>query len=353
MMTHSNHRPTADRPPARSNATTLHALLRAFLPLAFIACAGASAVTLHAQTHAPDSLRRGLALLHIGHCNPDCFADTLYGSPGIAADGAPVVLPRLILWGQPDPALLNNPATHDSILACLGPVPLAQRRAATIISYPAWGSLAGSVAFGRYNTNDTLADMLLTVRGTVEEQQGSSVVLRDTVRCLFLFGGVLDTIDAIDLGTVTAVLGDPTPRATPFAAYVARPGIELAAPAARDLSGRMSYEIPPIILTDAPPDTTQHNTAHQGAPNALALRVFPNPAATAATITMFAMPAGAYLVEIVGADGAAVLRQDVRLDAPGDLLRTVDVARLPSGYYMARITGDGRLLIARPIIVTR
>lgn len=307
----------------------------------------------HAQTPAPDTLRRGLTLLYVGHCNPDCFADTVYGAPGIAADGAPTFLPRLILWGQPDPALLNNPATHDSIAACMGPVPLAKRRAATVITYPAWGSLAGSVAFGRYNANDSLADMLLTVWGTVEQQQGSSVVLRDTARCLFLFGGVLDSLDAIDLGAVTATLGDAAPRPTPYAAYVARPGIELAKAGARDLSGRMSYELPSIILADTPPDTSQHNATHEGTPNALALRVFPNPAATAATITAFAMPAGAYLVEIVGADGAAVLRQDVRLDVSGDLLRTVDVARLPSGYYMARITSNGRLLTARPIIVTR
>lgn len=277
-----------------------------------------------------DSLRRGLHVLFIGRCNPDCMPDTILGSPtGFLAERG--YLPRLVLWGR---SSSGGNGCQDAT------VPAALRRVYTTITYPSLPALRGSASFISLN-GDSLLDVVFVLRSTIT-LDGKT---RDSTRLVAVFGQYsMSALATIDLAAVSSTF-----IASPFIAMELRKGAQLVAPAVRDLSGRTSYELPKIDYTITPPDTASHSLpAHVAT-----VRVFPNPAATSANVEALAVPAGDYDVDVIATDGAVVVRRQVSLAVDGDLFGTLDVRRLPSGYYVVRLVRDGRSVGTYPVIVTR
>ncbi|HVZ39821.1 MAG TPA: hypothetical protein VHI13_11135 [Candidatus Kapabacteria bacterium] len=52
-------------------------------------------------------------------------------------------------------------------------------------------------------------------------------------------------------------------------------------------------------------------------------------------------------------NGAVVARFDADISAGESLLRTLDVSRLASGYYVVRIVRNGTIVGRYPVVVTR
>ena len=209
--------------------------------------------------------------------------------------------------------------------------------------------LSGSVAFQRMNA-DSLDDMILYLWSS----NGGIGESHDSTRALLIFGQEgLDTLDMLDIGAMDGF------QSSPFIAMEMRKGSELVNPAIRDISGVLSYILAPVSLDLAP---FRHDGDHaagvspsNGASSAtpLHLRVFPNPTAAAAKLSVESMPGGTYEVEIVSINGLVAHRQHVNVPTSGSLLETLDLSSLASGYYIVRLHGRSGSLGAYPVIITR
>ncbi|MBS1912883.1 MAG: T9SS type A sorting domain-containing protein [Bacteroidetes bacterium] len=309
----------------------------------FVRSAGAQSITPDNNpfAYAPDSVHHGMAVLYVGHLAPTCYADTVFG----AAD--PLTgdyLPRVIVWGRPVMPRLLSQSQRDSMTACMGGVPPGLSVPYTIVQYPAWSALHGAATFRRFNSNDTLADMMIALHGTTAAGNAQ----RDTLRTLVIFGqAALAMQPAIHLDAI------PPFQSAPFFAMDYRP--QMQAPGSRDLSGRKSYELAPVSLTVTAPDTTRHGTTPNG--DLPVMRIYPNPANDAATLEAIRVPSGEYLVEVVATSGVVVLRSTVTAHTPASVLGTLDLSHLESGYYAVRVTDTGtpggRLVGTYPVVVTR
>ncbi len=317
MMTHDHHRP--------ARVLLLFALL----------------LTGAAWTHAQplDSLRASLPIAGVYHLNFDCWPDTVLAER--TARGG--FLPRAIVWGHPKPGGGSGQGISGGVdTSCLGPIPPALRKQYTLFTYPAWEKLGGSVAFERFN-GDSLTDVFIYLRGRV--QSGSAGRWHDTVRRMVVFGQhAIDTLAAINLADV------PVFQFAPFFAMNLVEGVHLNERATRDLSGAPSYILHPVSLQVGAPGESMPQAE---APRSGTLRVYPNPAATAAGVAAARLEAGEYAVEVVGTNGRVELRRRVSVAASGALLETLDVSGLASGYYVVRVTRDGRAAGSYPIIVAR
>ncbi len=295
-----------------------------------------------AITYAPDSVHHGMAVLYVGHLAPTCYPDTVYGNADpLTGD----YLPRVIVWGCPVMPRLLSQSQRDAMTACMGGVPPGLSVPYTVVQYPAWAALHGAATFRRFNSNDTLSDVMIALHGTATVD-GTA---RDTLRTLVIFGqAALAMQPVIHLDAVAPF------QSAPFFAMDYRP--QMQAPGSRDLSGRESYELDPVSLTVTTPDTTRHGTAPADGTPAI-MRIYPNPATDAATLEAIRVPAGEYLVEVVSAGGEVVLHSTVTASAPASVLGTLDVSRLASGYYAVRVTDTGtpggQLVGTYPVVVTR
>ncbi len=313
--------------------------------LVFLASLAIAPASMRAQTL--DSLRAALPIAGVYHLNFDCWPDTVLAER--TARGG--VLPRAIVWGHPKPGGGSGQGGSGIDTSCLGPIPPALRKPFTLFTYPAWaqpGSVAsggsaasgGSVAFGGFN-GDSLTDIFFYLRGRV--QSGSAGRWHDTVRRMVVFGQhALDTLSTINLADVPAF------QFAPFFAMNLSEGVHLSERATRDLSGAPSYILHPVSLqvnapnVGAPNVPATHERAPMvGMPMAGIVRVYPNPAATAAGVEAVRLEAGEYTVEVVATNGRVELRRRVSVAASGTLLETLDVSGLASGYYVVRVTRDG------------
>ncbi len=289
------------------------------------------------RPYAPVAVRQEMQILYTGALNFDCFPDTIFGTRG--PDG--LYLPRVIVWGRPTAANPNGERNADA--ACLGPIADSVKIPFTLVQYPSWGNLRGCVSIQSFNP-DTLADMLFMLRGAVGEGRNQ----HDSLLSLLVFGQHgLDTHRVLNLANVGSF------QAYPFIAMQVRRGSQLVNRSSRSLSRKASYEIAPIgFIVDEPDTTTHHATAQRAA----AVRVFPNPASAEANVEALNVEAGSYDVEVAAANGMIVLHQQVEMTAGGNLLRTLDVTRLASGYYLVRLVdakGTGQAIGTYPIIITR
>ncbi|MBS1913723.1 MAG: hypothetical protein JST22_17175 [Bacteroidetes bacterium] len=279
-----------------------------------------------------DSVHAGMMVLYTGNLNFDCHPDTVWG----ARDGSFHLLPRVIVWGRPAAG-----AGSDTVDPCLDPIPDSLKRSFTRITYPEWEGLTGSAAFTRFN-GDTLTDIFLTLMG----RTGVGDQAHDTTRMVLLFGQHgLDTLSTLDIASVGVF------QYTPFVAMQMRPEIEVVDPASRDLSGRTSWELMPVDLVIQAPDSSR--TVKRGGAPAPMVRVVPNPASTTADLAATRLETGRYQVQVVGVNGAVAARFDADIAAGQSLLRTLDVSRLASGYYVLRIVRNGSIVGRYPVVVTR
>ncbi len=291
------------------------------------------------RPYAPVAVRQEMQILYTGSLNFDCFPDTIFGTRG--PDG--LYLPRVIIWGRPTTAAPAG-GRRDANAACLGPIADSVKVPFTLIQYPSWGNLRGCVSIQSFNP-DTLADMLFMLRGAVGEGRNQ----HDSLLSLLVFGQHgLDTHRVLNLANIGPF------QSYPFIAMQVRKGVQLLNRRSRSLSRAASYEIAPVGLIVDEPDTTPHHAAARAA----SVRVYPNPASAEANVEALNVDPGSYSVEVSAANGMIVLRQQADMHSGGNLLRTLDVTELASGYYVVRIvkTGEGNAGMppeTYPIIITR
>ncbi|HVZ39820.1 MAG TPA: hypothetical protein VHI13_11130 [Candidatus Kapabacteria bacterium] len=250
---------------------------RAVCALLMLLLAGALAPRAAAQTPgndapSPDSVHAGMMVLYTGNLNFDCEPDTVWGT----RDRAFHLLPRVIVWGRS----AAREGAADTADPCLDPIPDSLKRSFTRITYPDWDGLTGSAAFTRFN-GDTLADIFLTLMG----RTGTGDQAHDTTRMVLLFGQHgLDTLPTLDIASVGVF------QYTPFVAMQMRPEIEVVDPAARDLSGRTSWELMPVDLVIQVPDSSR--TVKRGGGSVPMVHVVPNPASTVADLAATRLETG-------------------------------------------------------------
>lgn len=272
------------------------------------------------------------AILAIKHLNFDCFPDTVRGFMNRDYQ----FLPLSISWGRRD-SLRDAPCNSDSG-ANSGS---AHRVARTIIDYPHWRTIAGSVTIQRFNT-DTLSDFLIYLWGTV--RSGETVI--DTARAVTIFGQQgLDTLDVIHLDSIDSFQSEP------FFAMEMRVGEQFIEPAIRDISGQVSY-ILPMIQTKVQSDNPKRPTIIP-TNDGYTVRIYPNPTLQSAQVEASTLPEGEYKVVVVAVNGQVALDQEVTVGTSGELLRTLDLHSLSSGYYIVRIYSQQKILGAYPIVITR
>lgn len=195
------------------------------LLLALVLCTAAG--TLVAQN--ADNEHSGMAILHLGRLNRDCFPDTLWGD----RDAAGNYLPRVIAWGQPPDTAGKGRHFADSVEDCHDRIAKHLKVKSTTIEYPGWAGLMGSVAYQNMNP-DTVPDMFFTLWGRVETKRGAV----DTARMFVVFAQTgLDTLKKLDLSDVRGLRRDK------FTALELTAGVEVRDPRQRDLSGRTSWEV--------------------------------------------------------------------------------------------------------------
>lgn len=277
------------------------------------------------------------AVLFTGSLNADCYADTVLGYPDLKFN----YLPYQIRWGRPGRAEDSSTAAR-----CLGGIPLERRVPVTFIQYPEWTSFSGSVTFQPVN-QDSLDDITLFVWGSV----GDGAARRDTIRPLVIFAQPgLDTLAVLDLRDIAPF------QTSPFFAMDLRLASELVQPSIRDISGKTSYELEPVLLHTEPPSDSLFlppTASNQSSGITSGIRAYPNPAAVATQVSVIAIPAGRYLVEIVSANGEVHLQRQVTVAASGELSQTIGVEGIPNGYYLVRLRREKTIIATYPIIVMR
>lgn len=296
-----------------------HARRRGFLLLVAVISLMLRGGFLHAQGSVS-----GDAVLSIGRFNPDTYPDTVIGTKTPAG-----YLPSRVLWGYP---FGQTP----------GAMPGKLRE--TVLRYPAWKDLRGSVAFQRINA-DSLVDMVLHLQGVVTTMQGEGL---DSLRSVVVFGqSGLDSLAVVDLDGIRRF------QVRPFFAVELVREVELSEPGTRDLSGSMSYVLEPIELDVQGKPSPLPRTVASVEGSGGVLRLYPNPAGKSLRIEAGGLASGAYTVQLVSVAGAVVVREEIIIAAGESILHTLDVQHIASGYYVVRIERGEEVVGSYPIIITR
>lgn len=284
-------------------------------------------------------------VLNVTHLDFDCYQDSILGRK--TPQGG-FMLTR-ILWGVPDSA---QGSMHGGKLdSCASHTPLVKRQRETIITYPAWDIRTASVSFQRLN-NDSFADIIIHVRGTNKGDYGKEQAVRRSLGIFAQRG--LDSLAVISLENIARF------QAVPFFAMDLNIGSEMTKPGRRDLSSSTSYILEPVVLNldtvSAQPMPALAMPALAGVENdqhTNHIRIYPNPTAQAIRIEAAGLAAGIYHVTVVGANGIEQMHREMAITST-QASATLDVAQVPSGYYVIRINNsNGRTVNLHPIIITR
>ncbi|MGE3801091.1 MAG: T9SS type A sorting domain-containing protein [Candidatus Kapaibacterium sp.] len=302
------------------------------------------------------------AIMHIGHLNPDCVADTLYGLLHRNLQW----MPAYICWGKSYDSAgvsLCDEGQYDST------VRIADLVDTTWIEAPNWGRYTCAVSIDKYNVNDTLNDLIFWIKGidTVTGQQGARIP-HDTARALVVFGqSKLETKGKIELNKIRNF------QTGPFNAMALGVNTELVNPKKRDNTRKTSWELKrvnravgdeedttgsTIALQDAAVDGVQGSgegmlaTGETG--EAFAARVWPNPTIYTTNVEVKPLPTGRYQVVVLGMDGAEVRHSEIEVaEEGGEIFETIDLSGLPSGHYILRVSTREKLFGTYPVIVVK
>jgi hypothetical protein len=284
---------------------------------------------LHAR---PDSTSVTSAdyVLSIGRLNQDDIPDTVRGYRSASLQ----IVPGMICWGKrlrPD-----TPGGGDR---------RPERVMQTRLHLPEWRRLSVSFAMQDLNA-DTIADIIFYLRGDISTDRER----RDTVRTFVIFGqSGLDSLRQIDLRSIGDGFQD-----RPFFAMDLRKGegLELDNPSVRDPSGRRSYILRPIGHNLRRRDTTSQPIAStKDTAGDFAVSIFPNPAAISANLELRKVPPGVYRVALVAVNGSTYHRQEITVEESGEVLRTLDVRAVPTGYYVVQLNDHERLIGTYPVVI--
>lgn len=289
------------------------------------------------------------AIMHIGFLNTDCVTDTVYG----LLDRHLRWTPRYICWGDrydSAGASLCSSGGNDSTTS------RASRYDTTHLSFPDWREFFCAFSVQRYNANDTLDDLIFWMRG-VDSLPGRGLV--DTGSAVVVFGQ-----SSLETNAVLSLTGIRAFRSQPFYAMELGRGYELIHPKKREaLTRRVSWELvrPDRQVLEEEDEETEERT-DAPVPGVLSsvdevpeyqARIYPNPAIYTTSVEVAPLPAGSYVVAVLGVNGEEVYRSEVLLESEGEVFRTIDLESLSSGYYALRITRLDALIGIYPIIVVR
>jgi Secretion system C-terminal sorting domain len=274
-------------------------------------------------------------VLFTGHLNFDCHNDTVVG----IADEDHHYLPSAIHWGQ-------GGAGADS--ACASATPKHMRARVTEFRYPRWKHITGSVSFVQMN-EDTLADMVLLLWGRYEHGN----TRRDSSRALLVPGQQgIDSIRTVNLESIGRFQSEP------YFALELVEGTDIINPSVREFSGLKSFELKSMELDvrqrrDSLGPQVPIPVAGVAVETPVTVRLFPNPASNSTSVVAGSIAPGIYTIEVISANGQPALRREIEVASSRDLLSTIDVSDLASGYYVVRLSSREKFLGSYPIIVTR
>ena len=301
-------------------------------------------------------------IMYVGHFNPDCVPDTLIGF--YQQDLR--VRPAFLCWGVAFDSTgtpLCDSGTYDARMRA------STLRDTTRIEYPDWDRMRVNVSILRFNTNDTLSDLIFWTRGTaraVVTQDGlelrdsaeiaptDSVVFVDTARSLVIFGQIaLSAREYVKLKNVRGA------QSSPFAAMQLGYAVDLIEPKRRDHSGKLSWKMKRLTQRVDTAQVEDSTSAPPPGPLAsvqdpdISARVYPNPAIYSTNIDVRPLPSGTYTVELIAADGDVVESYELELVEEGHVLETLDLTLLSSGHYFVRVRSGNKSFGDFPIIVVR
>lgn len=271
-----------------------------------------------------DSVATRELILHIGHFNFDSHLDTIIGGGGLEQG----YYPKFIRWGE---SAGNDIDTTGAKRMKSGKQ--------TALTYPGWDNFRASVACEQFN-GDTLADIILYMFGRIRiEHQW-----RDTMRVLAIFGqSGLDTNRVLKISDVGEI------QNSPFIALDLKIDVDLTDRKKRDISGVASFVLE--RSSKAIEEERQRDGPLQPMAPSASVRLFPNPSATTTNIEARRVPAGEYDVDVIGTNGQVHTHQQCMVDESGQLLRSLDLNDLPSGYYFVRLRSGNRIVGDYPIVV--
>lgn len=293
-----------------------------------------------------DSLYRPV---FIGRINSDCFVDTVLS---VVSTSSKVnwrkenILPRYIVWGKgSDSVELICGDTMGGIIAD------TQRNGYSIINYPSFVNLRGSISFVLLNQDDTEYDMMCFLWGKTDTSSSG----HDTSTVFGVFGGRgLDTLSSLSFHTIDTL------QDWPFRAMQLRRPKEIQQPGYRDFSGQKSYIIPTVtmvVITDTSTHTDTSAIRRQASglvPEASgrgSFRIYPNPSVNLTTIVGTQLASGKYDLTLHAASGEVVWRKELDTSGSGDMIFSIDVSTLSTGNYHLSVQTARAFLGTYPIII--
>lgn len=307
--------------------------------------------TVPSPSHAPlvrssDSIYK---VMFIGHLNTDCYDDTVLAvvSKTPKVDWRrEMILPRYIVWGVRTDTTI--PQCSDTVG---GTIADSLRYSYSILQYPSFVGLRGSLSYMQLNPTDTEYDLVCFLWGKTD----TSTTQRDTSTTFAVFGRKgFDTLRIIPLHTID------TTQQTPLRAMQLKRPKHFLQPGRRDFSLRNSYQIPSMGIVVVV-DTSGHHdsvviqevasSVHPDQTLVPEFKVYPNPAVNLTTIVGKHVPSGRYHLRLLTESGQGVWEKEVVSLSGEDILFSMDVTPLSTGYYHLQITRTGTSIGTFPIVI--
>lgn len=267
-------------------------------------------------------------ILYVGKVDNDCIPDTIIGEKRSRT----VTTIQSIRWGI---GKCNEPTEPKKHPPHYYPV--------TLFNYPDWQLKQSSSFFTNLN-NDSLIDIGITIKGTINNDTSS----KDTTALLLIFGqSKLKEQPFI-------IINDIHDNMRQFKAKKWKKGTDLTDAKVRDNSGRTSYKLPHYD-TDYSKDDKEDKTftlnAQEIQYSDLSMTLYPNPAAHFVQIELKEVLPGNYQVDFYTTNAELIASKEFYCGSKEDIIQNIDVDKISSGMYVARLYHNGLLVSSYPFIV--
>lgn len=284
----------------------------------------------------------------IGHLNFDCYVDTLISSVSKRNSDTlrlpNTLFPKYIFWGRcslPRDSMQYCPC-YDTV-----GVPDTQKVWYTRIDYPEFISLRTSSLVFKYNSTDSVSDIVCMLWG--KNSTDSNAI--DTSTIVSLFGqSSLDTLVSVNLGVIDSI------QTSPFFAMKLYPNIHLIDSARRDDTGKLSYRLPCINFNLGNSTQQQNSNAIisglMPSTESKEFFIYPNPATNTLMIKYTGSVFQNLSIVMTSSTGFEILRIEMDCTSKSGCLESVDLKDILNGLYSIRIlTHNQQLLHSQNIIV--
>ena len=301
-------------------------------------------------------------ILFIGKLNTDCYEDTVVAAISknlkIAWRGTPT-LPNYILWGKSNvkndtSRSKNDTSRSKNDITCKdtvgGMIVDTHKVQYSIIRYPSFIGLRGSVSFMKLNTNDEIYDIVSMLWGKTDTTSRK----RDTTTSFAVFGRKgLDTMQVLPFYSID------TMQRSPIAAMKLKRFVNFISPERRDFSGRMSYFISRVVLPVIA-DTAEHKDSNirqiiagvtPEEPLIPEFKVYPNPSVNLTTIVGHKLEKGTYSINVLTETGFLVCTQNLVSTSGEDVIFPMDVSSFSTGYYVFTVSSQKGAVGSYPVLI--